>query len=635
MKKAKLLIVIAMACAVVMLMSGIAQANYAIHGGYLADTDACAGCHRAHTATSAVTWIDNAGSTNSALLVGPPTTQVYIFCYVCHSSDAPGAATDVEGGCLDSVSPGGAVEGANTVETWALADNTLADDLQPTLNGGGFSYLGDDVSRTVTSTHEVDGLWYDPDGPADPNSLDGDEDGWIAWGKDENVAEDIYMDCVSCHDPHGSSNYRVLKDYVNGHWVGGYQGSVTPTTSASKTAATIDGVDPDPLPFVISNEIGYPLKGSNDPYFNVPNPTNGFRLHRIYNDGDQTPGNFNGTYEYLPAYTKARYARGENATMVNQYDPNKGMSSWCCACHENYMATTSISNWALGRVANGTAVPGTPGNYPLGAGTTTVLVTTLSAPVAPGDTSIPVVDASGFPNPADPDDYYYGWDKYIAIYDPDFVELETNEGDIGVPILEIVSYDGISGDTFSVISRGAQDTDAINWSAGAYVYLCYDAGDGYGDLLRHRHPMNVPLLNWQDATSSPTWVAGDRALVIDPNDWQVFDPNVDYVDIPLDHDAGYPGVDPLSEQLTNPTSDTLREVTYEVADWIECLTCHRAHGTDATMTGFASASLTPITIEGFNTLVPDPDSSGGVPPTGDSALLRADNRGVCERCHNK
>lgn len=27
--------------------------------------------------------------------------------------------------------------------------------------------------------------------------------------------------------------------------------------------------------------------------------------------------------------------------------------------------------------------------------------------------------------------------------------------------------------------------------------------------------------------------------------------------------------------------------------------------------------------------------SGGVPPTHDSALLKLDNRGVCETCHNK
>jgi len=47
-----------------------------------------------------------------------------------------------------------------------------------------------------------------------------------------------------------------------------------------------------------------------------------------------------------------------------------------------------------------------------------------------------------------------------------------------------------------------------------------------------------------------------------------------------------------------------------------CLTCHVAHGTSAAMEGYA----TQVTVDG--TAI-------------DSALLRLDNRGVCEICHNK
>jgi len=625
MKKVKFLSILIVAFAVLFLMSGIAQANYAIHGGYLADTDACAGCHRAHTATSAVTWIDNAGSRRSALLVGPPTTQVYIFCYVCHSSGAPGAATDVEGGVLDSTSPGGAVEGANATDMSAIND---------TLNGGGFELLGNDLTRPTTSTHEVKGA------------------AWQAWGKDENVAGYIFMDCVSCHDPHGSSNYRILKDYVNGHWVGGYQGGAAPSGSNHSNAATIGGVDPDPLPFVISNETGYPLKGSPVPAGTPTGvgsssmaaaPTNGFRLHRQYNNGNLVPGDHNGGYEYLPAYTTARYARGENATMVNQYDSNKGMSAWCSACHENYMARTSVSRWALGNagLTPPTNDAGTPGNYPLGAGTTTVLVTTLSADISADVLSIPVNDVAGFP---DPHDANVADVKYIGLWNPAVENIDTNEGPIGIPRFEMVAYDEIidpgapgGPGSFEVpnAGRGAFDTaqqafPAVGANGDATkVYLGYDASDGYGDLVRHRHPMNVPLTNWQQDTNGDgviDWVAGDRALTINPADWQTFDTSIPYIDIPLDHDAGWPGADPFSEQGSQD---------YENEDWIECLSCHRAHGTDATMSGYAGATMSPTNIEGFNTLVPNPGQDDGVPPTGDSALLRAPNRGVCERCHNK
>ena len=48
-------------------------------------------------------------------------------------------------------------------------------------------------------------------------------------------------------------------------------------------------------------------------------------------------------------------------------------------------------------------------------------------------------------------------------------------------------------------------------------------------------------------------------------------------------------------------------------DKLACITCHYAHGTNAQITGYAS----------------------NIAPTNDSALLRLDNRGVCQDCHKK
>jgi predicted CXXCH cytochrome family protein len=52
-----------------------------------------------------------------------------------------------------------------------------------------------------------------------------------------------------------------------------------------------------------------------------------------------------------------------------------------------------------------------------------------------------------------------------------------------------------------------------------------------------------------------------------------------------------------------------------------CITCHVSHGSNAKMTGTESGHV--------------PLPSGAAAPAGDSRLLRVDNRGTCNMCHNK
>ena len=205
----------------------------------------------------------------------------------------------------------------------------------------------------------------------------------------------IKMDCATCHDPHGSANYRILKAAVNGNNVGGYTPTANPT-------------DPDPNGFVSSVETGWPV--------------NGFRLHTPYPN-------------YEPNYTTPMYAKGydmPDATLANGatgVDAQKGMSGWCSGCHSTY----------LGQL-----------------------------------TGVPASFAS-----------------------------------------------------------------------------TYNAGDGSGLAVRHRHPINVPLSNYEGPDK-------DSMIVTDTT-------------LPLAH--------AINEQGSTANEDS---------DWIECLTCHRAHGTAAAMTGWAS-----------------------------------------------
>jgi hypothetical protein len=158
----------------------------------------------------------------------------------------------------------------------------------------------------------------------------------------------------------------------------------------------------------------------------------------------------------------------------------------------------------------------------------------------------------------------------------------------------------------------------VGGEAGQVAYTVL-GGDDTGAKIRHKHPVNTALSNF----------LGPRGLVVSPYTWysgwntlytagEVTVPPV-FVDLPLLHDPGADG-----EEGRYGISGG---ITYSLADAMDCLTCHRAHGSDATMTGFANSS---------SNASPAADSGvGGVPPTNDNAILRANNRGVCERCHNK
>lgn len=397
-----LLVVAALAVLAVALVPSVAFANNGPHGGYISNTEACAGCHRAHTAPSSITWQDGNGATKSALLVSNASTLEQ-FCLTCHDTTGQGAGTNVIDGLYYGTTYG--ANGGNLISgPFGRFDPLSAISTTQPVDGN---------NMIVTSSHITTGSWFAYGGGAY-----GSTSSVLATGGLNGGGEQIVMDCGTCHDPHGSSNYRILKDVVYGVPVGGYDGSISAT-------------DPNPTPYVVSNEPGYPIGG--------------FRLH--------IP---NSALGYTPNYTTPMYAKAPGG------DVTKGMTGWCVGCHTVY--NTAVST--------------------------------------------------------------------------------------------------------------------------------YNAGDGFGSTLRHRHPMNVPLSNF----------AGPRSLIVTD------------LPLPLAHDIA-PGA-PISNHSS---------------DWIDCMTCHNAHGSTAVMTGWANNATNINTAPNFG-----PNTgNGGVPPTGDSALLKLDNRGVCEACHNK
>jgi predicted CXXCH cytochrome family protein len=171
----KLLLVTVVVLAMALAIVGLASANGGPHGGYTATTDACAGCHRAHTAIGPNLLID---------------ISTYAFCMSCHGNAGNGADSNVVDGVW--------VEGRNPADT--TGDANTADGAS--LLGGGFTnYNG----TPVTSAHDMAGA-------GNTN---------VAWGNglDRGVGAaimDLTFTCASCHDPHGSPNYRIINATVNG-----------------------------------------------------------------------------------------------------------------------------------------------------------------------------------------------------------------------------------------------------------------------------------------------------------------------------------------------------------------------------------------------------------------------------------
>ncbi|MDY6893098.1 MAG: cytochrome c3 family protein [Chloroflexota bacterium] len=205
--KAKLLVGVAAAVVLVLSFGVPAMADNDLHNAsMLTEADACAGCHRAHTAQA-----------GKLLKAGDTQDQ---FCFSCH--DGTGAYTNVVDGVLEGNS------------TFGVGDDS---DGNP-LKGGGFTYAmmdinhdGSVVSGGVTSVHSADGV--------------GSSDDTI-WGSgpinssEEDYGVTVDLACGDCHNPHGNGNYRILRGNPNG-------------MENEGSLAAVDVADQDPIVYEITH----------------------------------------------------------------------------------------------------------------------------------------------------------------------------------------------------------------------------------------------------------------------------------------------------------------------------------------------------------------------------------------------
>ena len=187
--------------ALLCLPAGLALADNGPHGNYTATTDACAGCHRAHTAVG------------PNLLVEADT---YSLCISCHGTTGTGADTNVEDGVyLNRDSEAEAP--AEGIVNRGLKAGDFTNALMDT------DWDNAAVITTTSSSHLADGGL----GTAWGNGAIGSGAG----------AAGFSLSCASCHDPHGGAGtaggptYRILRSMPLGS---GAAGGIDVTDEANK-----------------------------------------------------------------------------------------------------------------------------------------------------------------------------------------------------------------------------------------------------------------------------------------------------------------------------------------------------------------------------------------------------------------
>lgn len=217
----KLLFAMVVSALLVFAIATTVSADNGPHGGFNGSTDACASCHRAHSAVSS----------DGFLLVA---SDVYSLCTSCH--DGSGAYTNVVDGFYDTsvgdpgkaAFPGNQGDAGNGLFAGGFVNARMLTDYGNALNEGGLAHATTNavadqntsltswarrnaydtstaipVSRAVTSNHDVSTaaragtVW----GSGNINAGGTLANNWGA-GTFTGATE---LECTSCHDPHGNA----------------------------------------------------------------------------------------------------------------------------------------------------------------------------------------------------------------------------------------------------------------------------------------------------------------------------------------------------------------------------------------------------------------------------------------------
>ena len=298
----KLILASVLTLALLLVMGYTVMADNGPHGSFTATTDACANCHRAHSA-----------SVGSNMLLVKSDAET--LCLSCHNGT--GASTDVVDGVYHSgISP--APNGAEGTDGASLFGGGFTNSLMATAWSGAVTPnpAFDAVSRASTSNHSlgVQGIVY---GSGGINA----------------VEATMMLECTSCHDPHGNAGYQMTANTTTFSWTASATKVASyrllrfqPQGSAAFTAPATSNWSGGAFP-VSGTTSGWTVPdaiGTNGAEWYTLGTTNRFAVGD-YNAGNATNVyNVDATHNYINAAANVAY--------------------FCAQCHDRYFANTRLRN---------------------------------------------------------------------------------------------------------------------------------------------------------------------------------------------------------------------------------------------------------------------------------------------------
>ncbi len=294
---------------------GSVSANGGPHEGkFSVTTDACAGCHRIHTAQSDPLLINN---------------NQYNLCMSCH--DGTGSSINAKDGIYLGTTNGTQNAG---------------------LKGGGFEYALLNVSldpsfnqtgtpQPVTSTHSIGAnatLW------GSGNATTGAYGGTLT-----------DLECTNCHNPHGNGNYRMLRPQPTGYaWnITGWNG----TAVTANLSRTITGLSVNTTPNS-TNINGYTVSyQTNNGTFGLISRKDRTAMYSGFAanlSGNSTPVSNPLDDWCAQCHTRYIQANGYTNTLHTDNDPvykyshNTNSTGGCFMCHVAHGTSATMTGYANG-----------------------------------------------------------------------------------------------------------------------------------------------------------------------------------------------------------------------------------------------------------------------------------------------